>query len=103
VFTPTKKPTGYRSTATGQRTRVYDTPRTPWQRVKDSGTLTADQISAFETRFTGTNPADLTRRIIAIQNRLTRLAKTKTADMTHALLLDMTPLTPSITRLTATK
>jgi transposase InsO family protein len=103
VFTPTKKPIGYRSTAAGRRTRTYDAPRTPWQRVKDSGTLTADQITAFEATLIGINPADLTRRIVAIQNQLTNLAKTKTEDMAHTLLLDMTPLTPSITRLTTTK
>ena len=32
-FTPTNKPIGYATATNGQRTRVYDTPRTPWQRV----------------------------------------------------------------------
>lgn len=33
-FTPTKKPIGYSETKSGRRRRIYDTPATPWQRVK---------------------------------------------------------------------
>ncbi|MDR1078167.1 MAG: hypothetical protein LBL55_05850, partial [Propionibacteriaceae bacterium] len=64
---------------------------------------TPDQIAAFEAGLTGTNPADLTRRINAIQNQLTELARDKTEDLADSLPLDMTPLKPSINRSTKTK
>lgn len=35
-FTPTKKPVGYTTTASGRRQRVYDKPATPWQRLQAS-------------------------------------------------------------------
>lgn len=38
-FTPTKKPVGYATTADGRRKRLYDTPKTPWQRVLEYGLL----------------------------------------------------------------
>ncbi|MDR2930545.1 MAG: transposase family protein [Propionibacteriaceae bacterium] len=99
VFTPTKKPIGYRKDNVGRRVRVYDQPRTPWQRVKDSGILTDPQIKAFEATLAGINPADLTRRIITIQNQLTTLAQAKTEALADSLLLDMRPLKASINRL----
>ncbi|MBK5238867.1 MAG: hypothetical protein JJE28_07135 [Actinomycetales bacterium] len=40
-FTPTKKPTGYATSTDGRRKRLYDKPKTPWQRVQDSGLLAA--------------------------------------------------------------
>jgi hypothetical protein len=103
VFTPTKKPVGYRSDQAGRRVRVYDKPRTPWQRVKDSGVLTNAQTAEFEARLAGTNPADLTRRIVTIQNQLTELAQSKTENLANTLHLNMAPLEPSINRLAVNK
>lgn len=53
-FTLTKKPTGH-ATADGRRKRVYDTPKTPWQRVPETGLLTAEQpiSTAFDRSFRG--------------------------------------------------
>lgn len=39
-FKPTKKPLGYATDRVGRRKRIYDTPRTPYTRLLDSGTLT---------------------------------------------------------------
>lgn len=98
-FTPTKKPTGYATAPDGRRRRIYDAPKTPWQRVQDSGVLTDEQTQAVQARIAGINPADLTRQINQIQLRLTDLARDKTEAMTATRHLDMTPLEPSIRRL----
>ena len=39
LFLPTKKVTGYRKTRAGKTVRSYDPPRTPADRVLDSGIL----------------------------------------------------------------
>jgi hypothetical protein len=88
-FTPTKKPTGYTTNADGRRSRLYDRPKTPWQRVVDSGLLTDEQRRAVGTRIDGVNPADLTRRINRIQLRLIELSKGKTEAMTASRHLDV--------------
>ncbi len=102
-FTPTKKPTGYATDANGRRTRVYDTPATPWQRTLASGILTEEQITTFHSHIAGRNPADLTRRINEIQLQLTELSRGKTEAMAASRHLDMTSLQPSIDRLQTTK
>lgn len=102
-FTPTKKPTGYATTADGRRKRLYDNPKTPWQRVLESGLLNAEHARAVQGRITGVNPADLTRRINQIQLRLTELSQGKTEVMTTSRHLNMASLEPSIRRLQTTK
>ncbi len=102
-FTPTKKPTGYATAANGRRTRLYDAPKTPWQRVRESGVLTAEQADTVQARVAGVNPADLTRRINQIQLRLTELSQAKTETMIASRHLDMTSLETSIHRLQTTK
>lgn len=102
-FTPTKKPTGYATTADGRRKRLYDTPKTPWLRVQQSGLLTAEQARTVQARVAGVNPADLTRRINQIQLQLIELSRDKTEAMTASRHLDMASLEPSIRRLQTTK
>lgn len=102
-FTPTKKPIGYATAADGRRTRLYDAPATPWQRVLASGLLTDEQAHAGRARISGVNPADLTRRINQIQLRLIELSQAKTETLATARGLDMTSLEPSIRRLQTTK
>ena len=102
-FTPTKKPVGYATTVDGRRTRRYDKPRTPWQRVLDSGMLTDEQARAGHARIGRVNPADLTRQINQIQLRLIEMSQGKTEALTTSRGLDMRPLQPSIHRLTTTK
>lgn len=102
-FTPTKKPTGYATTADGRRKRLYDAPRTPWQRVLASGLLSAAQVRAVRARIDGVNPADLTRRINQIQLRLIELSRDRTEAMIASRHLDMASLEPSIRRLQTTQ
>jgi hypothetical protein len=102
-FTPTKKPIGYATAASGRRTRLYDAPRTPWQRVRASGLLTDEHADAFQARIAGMNPADLTRRINQIQLKLIELSKAKTEAMITSRHLDMTSLEASIRRLQTTQ
>lgn len=101
-FTPTKKPTSYATGTDGRHKRLYDKPRTPWQRVQESGLLTAEQVRAAHTRIAGVNPADLTRRINQIQLRLTELSRNKTEAMTASRHLNMASLEASIRRLQTT-
>jgi hypothetical protein len=101
-FTPTRKPVGHASAADGRRKRIYDQPRTPWQRVQDPGVLDPAQTAAVARRIAGVNPADLTRRITAVQTQLTELAAAKTHALAAARRLDMAPLTQSIQRLKTT-
>lgn len=102
-FTPTKKPIGYATTGTGRRKRLYDAPKTPWQRVLESRSLTDEKATTIEARITGVNPADLTRRINQIQLRLIELSRGKTEALATTRGLDMASLEPSIRRLQTTK
>lgn len=102
-FIPTRKPVEYTTATDGRRRRVYDAPKTPWQRVLDAAILTGDQIAKAYARTHGMNPADLTRQINKIQTRLTTTARAKTETLTAAKTLDLEALQPSINRLTSTK
>jgi hypothetical protein len=85
LFTATTKAIGWRSNKHGKKTRVYDKPATPYQRVIDSGILTTEKAAELTTLFEVTNPAELTRKITAIQSRLITLAKDKTEVVTANL------------------
>jgi hypothetical protein len=102
-FTPTRKPVGYTTTADGRRRRLYDNPKTPWQRVRDAGILTDNQTANVTTRIKGVNPADLTRQINQIQTRLTNTARATTEALVAVKTLDLESLQPSINRLAPTK
>jgi hypothetical protein len=79
LFTATTHATGWRSNKHGKKTRVYDPPRTPYQRAMDSGVLTAGKAGELAALFEDSNPAELTRKITVTQTRLIALAKTKPA------------------------
>jgi hypothetical protein len=102
-FTPTKKAVGYTTTADGRKKRTYDKPKTPWQRLQESGVLDTQQFSAVSARIEGINPADLTRQINTIQMQLLDLAKAKTEALAAARHVDLAALQPSINRLAKTK
>ncbi|CAH0251742.1 hypothetical protein SRABI83_03139 [Arthrobacter sp. Bi83] len=70
MFTATKKAAGWRENRNGHKTRSYDRPRTPYQRVTDSGVLTPGKAAELEALFNATNPANLTRGITDIQLQL---------------------------------
>ncbi len=102
-FTPTRKPIDYTTAANGRRRRVYDTPKTPWQRVLDATILTDAQVTQARARVHGINPADLTRQINHVQTQLTDMARSKTETLAATKPLDLESLQPSINRLTPTK
>jgi hypothetical protein len=81
MLTATKKAIGWRENRNGHKTRVYDQPRTPYQRVTDSGVLTPGKAAELAALFNATNPADLTRGITDIQLQLISLAADKTQAM----------------------
>ena len=76
---PTKKATGWATTKAGRSVRTYDAPRTPCQRLIDSGILTHEQAAELATIRDTLNPADITRRISAIQQQLRTHAREKDA------------------------
>jgi hypothetical protein len=81
-FTATKKPIGWTSDAAGRRKRVYDKPRTPFERLLDAGVLSSEQIQDLLTLRASLNPAMLSRDILRLQNMLTSLARRKTEQLT---------------------
>lgn len=85
MFTATTKAIDWRSNRHGKKTRVYDKPRTPYQRVIDSGIMSAGKAAEFAALFEDTNPAELTRQITHIQTRLIALAKDKTEALTASV------------------
>jgi hypothetical protein len=85
LFTATTKTINWRSNKHGKKTRVYDKPRTPYQRVTDSGILTPEKAAELPALFGVTNQAEPTRKITTIQTRLIALAKDKTAAITASV------------------
>ncbi|MGD8200603.1 integrase catalytic domain-containing protein [Ornithinimicrobium sp. W1679] len=77
-LTPTKKPTGYGTDRHGHRTRTYDKPTTPLQRLLAADVLSPAQQADLLAYRDSLNPADLARRIGDLQTRLLVLAKEKT-------------------------
>ncbi len=77
-FTPTKKPVDRGEDKAGRRKRVYDSPKTPFDRLVATGILSPAQqaeLIAYRDRL---NPLELARRITELQGRLIELAKDKT-------------------------
>jgi len=81
-FTPTKKPIGWGADRAGRRRRIYDTPKTPFQRLLEAGILSPAQQAELTAYRDSLNPAELARRIHAEQQTLIKLAKDKT-DQLH--------------------
>ena len=74
---PTKKATGWTTTAAGRSRRTYDAPKTPYQRLLDSGVLTPTQAEELTAVRADLNPAAITRGTTKIQ-QLIRSATMKT-------------------------
>lgn len=75
---PCVKAIGWTTTNSGRKKRVYDKPRTPYQRLIDTGALdqpTAERLAALHADL---NPASLTRKINTLQNKLIDIAATRT-------------------------
>ena len=78
-FTPTKKPEGWATDTVGRRKRLYDKPRSPYQRLLAAGVLNPAQETELAAYKSTLKPVAMQRRITEIQQELTRLAGRKTA------------------------
>ena len=110
LFTPSKKPIGRSSTRDGRPRRVYDRPATPWERLKrlderdradgGAGFILPGRRERIETILSGTNPAELVRRVHAIQDQLEDMALPRTRRLEKRLGPDMAYLDGTLARIT---
>ena len=80
-LTPTKKPEGYGSDRNGRRTRIYDRPTTPLDRLLAADVLAPAQATELLAYRDSLNPAAIGREIADLQNTLLKLAKDKTEQL----------------------
>ena len=80
-FAVTRKPIGWTTDTVGRRKRVYDSLKTPLDRLLEAEVLSDQQTRELIERRASINPAELTRDITRLQNILIALAKAKTDDM----------------------
>lgn len=80
-LTPTKKPEGYGSDRNGHRTRIYDKPATPLDRLLAAEVLAPAQATDLLAYRDSLNPAALGREIADLQSVLLKLAKDKTEQL----------------------
>lgn len=77
-LTPTKKPIGYGSDRNGSRTRLYDKPRTPFDRLLAANVPSPAQVADLTTYRDSLNPAEIGHQIGNLQAALLKLAAEKT-------------------------
>ena len=109
LFTPSKKPVARESTRDGRPRRVYDKPRTPWERLKEfdeqdraaggPGYIPDDKREELERTLATVNPAELVRRIHDIQDRLEDMAAPRTARLARRAGPDMAYLNKTLARI----
>jgi hypothetical protein len=80
-LTPTKKPIGYGTDRNGRRTRIYDTPATPLDRLLGVNVLAPTQTLDLIAYRDSLNPAAIGRQIADLQTVLLKLAKDKTEQL----------------------
>jgi hypothetical protein len=80
-LTPTKKPVGFGTDRNGRRTRLYDRPATPLERLLAAKVLSPAQEAELLTYRDSLNPAAIARQIADLQNALLTLAKDKTEQL----------------------
>lgn len=80
-LTPTKKPVGFGASRDGRRTRLYDKPATPLDRLLAADVLSPAQRAQLTTYRDSLNPAKIAREIAELQTRLLVLAKEKTEQL----------------------
>ncbi|HQZ86674.1 MAG: hypothetical protein QG671_2195 [Actinomycetota bacterium] len=90
-LTPTKKPIGYGTDRNGRRTRVYDRPATPLERLLAADVLSPAQQAELIAYRDDLNPAALARRISDLQTVLMKLAKEKTEQIYLASFPSLLP------------
>ena len=75
---PCVKAVGWKQTSSGRKKRTYDKPKTPYQRLLDTGALDPTTRARLEAEHDKLNPAKITRGINRIQQQLIDLAKNRT-------------------------
>ena len=80
-LTPTKKPIGFDSSHDGRRTRLYDKPATPLDRLLAANVLAPAQAAELVAYRDSLNPAAIGRQIADLQAVLLKLAKDKTEQL----------------------
>ncbi|MGP5227289.1 integrase catalytic domain-containing protein [Arthrobacter rhombi] len=84
LFLPTKKAIGYLLSKSGRHVREYDLPRTPADRVRETGVMLPPQRLAVAELHRTVDLTALTRRIHQIQQELIHLAAAKTYSQAQA-------------------
>ena len=59
----------------GRNTCTYDAPKTPYQRLTNADFLAPEQERRFAELYEHTNPAELTRNIVRIQQQLISISE----------------------------
>ncbi len=80
-LTPTKKPVGYGTDRNGRRTRLYDDPATPLDRLLAAKVLSPTQEAELTGYRDSLNPAGIAREVAVLQAVLLKLAKDKTEQL----------------------
>jgi len=80
-LTPTKKPVGFGADRNGRRTRLYDKPTTPLDRLLAANVLAPSQTTELVAYRDSLNPAAVGRQIADLQAVLLKLAKDKTEQL----------------------
>jgi hypothetical protein len=80
-LTPTKKPIGFGTDRNGRRTRLYDKPKTPLDRLLATKVLAPAQQAELVAYRDSLNPAAIGREIADLQAVLLKLAKDKTEQL----------------------
>jgi len=80
-LTPTRKPVGFGTDRNGRRTRLYDKPRTPLDRLLAAKVLAPAQEAELVSYRDSLNPAAIGREIADIQTVLLKLSKDKTEQL----------------------
>jgi hypothetical protein len=75
-LTPTRK-VYYVIDQDGKKKRKYDEPKTPYQRLLDTGTLNATQSKKLQKQYAELNLAHLTKKITELMEKLDELASWK--------------------------
>ncbi len=80
-LTPTKKPVDFGTDRNGRRTRLYDKPATPMDRLLAAKVLAPAQEAELVAYRDSLNPAAIGRQIADLQSVLLKLAKDKTEQL----------------------
>lgn len=75
---PCVKAVDWTHTTSGRKKRVYDAPRTPYQRLLDASILDTKTAARLTREHERLNPARITKRINQIQQQLIELAAART-------------------------